>query len=165
MLLFLLDRLTKQWAVLTLRGQKPVTVIENVFQLYYLENHGAAFGILQGRQHVFIVITVLIMAVILYVYAKLPFLKKYRALRIFLVLIASGAIGNFIDRVSQNYVVDFFYFVLIDFPIFNVADIYVTCSTILLIIVVLFRLKDDDLSEILQNLRLRKKDESFSENK
>ncbi len=155
-LLVLLDQLTKQWAVIRLRGRNPITLIPNVFQLYYLENHGAAFGILQGRQSIFIIITIIVFAAILYVYARLPFIWKYRAIRVFLVLIAAGAVGNFIDRVSQNYVVDFFYFVLIDFPIFNVADIYVTCSTILLIIVLLFRFKEDDFTEMMQSLSLKK---------
>ncbi|MCD8333401.1 MAG: signal peptidase II [Clostridiales bacterium] len=151
-LLTLLDQITKKWAVLGLRGRDPVILIENVFELYYLENHGAAFGILQGQRNMFIVITVVILAVIVYMYARLPFTKKYRLIRVFLVLISAGAVGNFIDRVTQDYVVDFFYFVLIDFPVFNVADIYVTCSTVLLILVVLFKLREEDFTEILQSL-------------
>jgi signal peptidase II len=63
---------------------------------------------------------------------------------VLLVLVASGAIGNMIDRLSQNYVVDFVYFSLINFPIFNVADIYVTCSTVGLILAILFYYKEDD---------------------
>ena len=64
------------------------------------------------------------------------------------ILIYAGAIGNFIDRIRQSYVVDFFYFELIDFPVFNVADIYVTLSAIALIIVVLFYYKEEDFSLI-----------------
>lgn len=157
-LLTLFDQLTKQLAVIRLRGQQPVSIVRNVFELYYLENRGAAFGILQGKRTVFILITVVVLAAIVYVYARLPFTRKYRVIRIFLVLISAGAVGNFIDRVSQNYVVDFFYFVLIDFPIFNVADIYVTCATVLLIIVLLFRFKDDDFTEMMQSLRFRKEE-------
>ncbi len=63
---------------------------------------------------------------------------------IFLLLIA-GAIGNMIDRVKQGYVVDFFYFTPINFPRFNVADVYVTCSIILLIIAMFFVYKDEEL--------------------
>lgn len=157
-LLTLFDQLTKQLAVIRLRGQQPVTIIRDVFELYYLENHGAAFGILQGKRTVFILITVVVLIAIVYVYARLPFTRKYRAIRIFLTLISAGAVGNFIDRVSQNYVVDFFYFVLIDFPIFNMADIYVTCATVLLIIVLLFRFKDDDFTEMMQSLSVRKEE-------
>ena len=57
----------------------------------------------------------------------------------------AGAIGNMIDRAVRGYVVDFFYFRLIDFPIFNVADIYVTVTMILLLILILFYYKEEDL--------------------
>ena len=66
-------------------------------------------------------------------------------LRAVALFIASGAVGNMIDRVALGYVVDFFYFELIDFPIFNVADIYVTCATIILAILILFYYKDEEL--------------------
>ena len=76
---------------------------------------------------------------------KIPFEKKYTKLQTALVFIAAGAIGNFIDRVSYNYVVDFLYFKLIDFPIFNVADIYVTVFAIYLAVLLLFVYKESDL--------------------
>lgn len=158
-LLVILDQLTKKWAVLFLKGQDPVILIKNVFQLYYLENHGAAFGILEGKSAVFICITMIILALIIYLYARIPFKRKYRILRIFMVLIAAGAVGNFIDRISQHYVVDFFYFNLINFPVFNVADIYVTCATILLIITILFCFRDEDVNELLCSIGLKKKNE------
>ena len=63
-----------------------------------------------------------------------------------MVLIFAGAIGNFIDRIRQGFVVDFLYFELIDFPIFNVADIYVTVGCILLILLLLFYYKDEELN-------------------
>ena len=62
-----------------------------------------------------------------------------------MVLIASGAVGNMIDRVRLEYVVDFLYFVLINFPIFNVADIYVSVACVLLAVVILFYYKEQDL--------------------
>jgi signal peptidase II len=62
-----------------------------------------------------------------------------------LVFIAAGAIGNLIDRVRLDYVVDFFYFSLINFPIFNVADIYVTFAAVVLVILLLFVYKEEDL--------------------
>ena len=79
---------------------------------------------------------------------KTPDAKKYRILHLLLSLIAAGAIGNMIDRVRFDYVVDFIYFVLINFPIFNVADIYVTISTIALVILLLFVYKENDLNFI-----------------
>ena len=74
----------------------------------------------------------------------LPDDKKYNVMHILLVMLASGATGNLIDRVSHDYVVDFIYFVLINFPIFNVADIYVTVSTFLFVILFIFYYKEND---------------------
>ena len=56
----------------------------------------------------------------------------------------AGAIGNLIDRISLKYVVDFIYFELIDFPIFNIADCYLTVSSFLLIILAIFYYKEND---------------------
>ena len=69
-------------------------------------------------------------------------------MRILIVLIGAGAVGNFIDRIRQGYVVDFFYFSLINFPIFNVADIYVTAAAFLLIFLCLFYYKEEDFEQI-----------------
>lgn len=144
-LLIALDQVTKVLAVKHLSAG-PVTLIPGVFQLYYLENRGAAFGILQNRQIFFYIITIVIVAAVIWFYVKLPANRKYRSLRITCVFLTAGAIGNFIDRMVLHYVRDFFYFVLIDFPIFNVADIYVTCSAIFLIISILFLYKDEDFA-------------------
>ena len=74
-------------------------------------------------------------------------------LKIAAVLIYAGAIGNFIDRIRQSYVVDFFYFKVINFPIFNVADIYVTCSAIFLAVLLIFCYKEEDLYQLLKSLK------------
>ena len=87
---------------------------------------------------------VIFLGVIIYVLLKTPENKKYNSLHILLTMIAGGAIGNMIDRLRLDYVVDFIYFVLINFPIFNVADIYVTVATVILVIQVLFIYKDND---------------------
>ena len=71
--------------------------------------------------------------------------KKYLPLFFCVVLLASGAVGNVIDRVLRGFVVDFLYFELIDFPIFNVADCYVVVSAALLILLTGFFYKDEDL--------------------
>lgn len=157
--LLILDQITKKMAVLHLKGQEPVVLIKNVFQLYYLENRGAAFGILQGKRAVFIIITVIILIVLAYCYFRTPYTRKYVRLRAVFVLIAAGAVGNFIDRTTQGYVVDFFYFSLIDFPIFNVADIYVTCSAIFLVLLVLFVYKEQDWDELLKSFGFTKKEQ------
>lgn len=139
------DQLTKYYAVLMLKDQTPYSIVDGVFELHYLENNGAAFGILQGQKFFFLFIAVIILSMILYVLFKMPYQKKYIKLHITLVLIASGAIGNLIDRIRYDYVVDFLYFSLINFPVFNVADIYVTVAAFFLVVLLLFVYKESDL--------------------
>lgn len=139
------DQLTKYYAVLMLKDQAPYSIIDGVFELHYLENNGAAFGILQGQKFFFLFIAAIILSMILYVLFKMPYQKKYIKLHITLVLIASGAIGNLIDRIRYDYVVDFLYFSLINFPVFNVADIYVTVAAFFLVALLLFVYKESDL--------------------
>lgn len=148
LVLIILDQITKYTAVLKLKNQEPFVMVDRIFELHYLENRGAAFGILQGQKPVFVAITIIILIVVLYIYLKMPVRRKFIFLRVLLVLIAAGAVGNFIDRIRQGYVVDFFYFKAINFPIFNVADIYVTCAAIILVIAILFYYKDNDLKEL-----------------
>ncbi|MDE7268246.1 MAG: signal peptidase II [Lachnospiraceae bacterium] len=139
------DQISKYYAILMLKDQPPYSVVDGVFELHYLENNGAAFGILQGQKFFFLFIASIIIGMILYVLFKMPYQKKYIKLHLTLVLIASGAIGNLIDRVRFNYVVDFLYFSLINFPVFNVADIYVTVAAFFLVILLLFVYKETDL--------------------
>lgn len=152
-----LDQLCKLWAIANLKGKESLVLIEGVFQLTYLENKGAAFGILQGKGVALVIITVVILAAVVYCYIRTPMHKKFRLLRVLMVVIAAGAVGNMIDRIGRGYVVDFFYFILIDFPIFNVADIYVTCSVVVLALEVLFGLKDEDMTLLGNSLKLRRR--------
>ena len=149
-LLVLLDQLTKGLAVRYLKPMpEGMKLIPGIFRLLYLENRGSAFGLLQGQFVFFTIFTIIILAVITFVFIRMKKDARMLPLRIVLVMIASGAIGNFIDRVAHRYVVDFFYFELIDFPIFNVADIYVTLSAGILVLLVLFYYKDEDLQGII----------------
>lgn len=143
-LLVLLDQATKLAAVSALKDGGPFVLIPGVFQLQYLENRGAAFGLLQNARIFFLAVTLIALAAVIYVLVRLPLKRRYIVLRFLMVLIAAGAVGNMIDRVFLGYVRDFLYFSLIDFPIFNVADIYVTCATILLILLLLFYYKEED---------------------
>ena len=143
-LLVILDQITKNLAVVYLKDKPAYVIWDGVFELHYLENSGAAFGMLQNQKFLFVTIASIILIIIGYVLIKLPRNKHFAMLEALLVLIASGAVGNMIDRVQFNYVVDFFYFKLIDFPIFNVADIYVSVSCVLLAILVIFFYKDED---------------------
>lgn len=144
-LLILFDQWTKSLAVANLMNQEPFVIVKDVFQLRYLENRGAAFGMMQGQQTFFVISALIAVAIITYVYFKLPWEKRFHPLRAVVLFIAAGAVGNLIDRLVLGYVVDFFYFELIDFPIFNVADIYVTCATVILALLILFYYKEDEL--------------------
>ncbi|MBD5516138.1 MAG: signal peptidase II [Lachnospiraceae bacterium] len=146
--LIALDQYTKYLAVIHLKDKPAYNIINGVLELNYLENKGAAFGMLQNQKAFFIFVAVVTLSVIGYVLFKVPDRKKYRILHLLLSLIAAGAIGNMIDRIRFDYVVDFIYFVLINFPIFNVADIYVTVSTVALVFLLLFVYKENDLSFI-----------------
>ncbi len=154
-LLIAIDQFTKYLAT-SLMETGPIALIDGVFELQYLENRGAAFGILQNKQWVFLVIGVVLIIFITVFFLRLPKTKRFVALKICLIFIVAGAIGNMIDRVLLNYVIDFLYFSLINFPIFNVADIYVSCATVLLGVLILFYYKEDEFDLIL-GLKSKKK--------
>ena len=144
----ILDQWTKHLAVLHLKDQEPFVILEGIFQLRYLENRGAAFGLMQNQRMFFYISTFIIAIMVIWFYAQVPMTRKYLPLRICSIFVLSGGIGNFIDRIRLNYVVDFFYFELIDFPIFNVADIYVTVSMFVLCFLIFFYYKEEDLDGI-----------------
>ena len=143
------DQLTKYWAVSGLKDKDAFVLWNGVFELRYLENRGAAFGILQGQKWPLVIFTIVILAILIYVFLnKIPMGKKFFFLDLISILFFAGAIGNMIDRVAHQYVIDFFYFKLINFPIFNVADIYVTVAAFLLIVLGFFYYKDEDWEKI-----------------
>ena len=117
-----LDQWTKGLAVTHLKGQEPFVLWEGVFELNYLENRGAAFGMFQGQKVMFLLCTVLILGLVVFYYQRLPEGRRFYPIRLVGILLVAGAIGNLIDRTVNSYVVDFFYFKLIDFPVLNVAD-------------------------------------------
>ncbi|MBE5822754.1 MAG: signal peptidase II [Butyrivibrio sp.] len=145
-LLVALDQFTKYLACEYLQDKPAFKIIDGILELNFLKNSGAAFGMLQNQKVFFILVAVLILIIIAYVLFRMPDDKKYNVMHFLLVLIASGAAGNMIDRVRQDYVVDFIYFVIINFPIFNVADIYVTVSTFLFVVLFLFYYNENDFS-------------------
>ena len=140
------DQWTKHLAVLYLKHAEPHVLIDGVLEFHYLENRGAAFSMLQGQQVFFYVLTAVFLAAALFVLFRLPRVRRYLPVRICLLILVSGAVGNLIDRILQQYVVDFIYFSIIDFPVFNVADMYVTLSVIALALLVIFRYKDSDFA-------------------
>ena len=144
-LLIAIDQFTK-WLAYTHLYQKPdVSVIDGVFQLKYLENDSAAFSLdpvsilhrifhftyfdshpeafLMAKMIFFAVLTIVVLVLLAIVYQRIPLNRRFLPLNIISVGIFAGAAGNLIDRVIHHYVIDFFYFSLINFPIFNVAEI------------------------------------------
>lgn len=148
-ILVIFDQFTKYLAATHLKEQPNIVLWEGVFELQYLENRGAAFGIMQGQKLFFVIFTsVAMIAIAWFYFKKIPYDTRYRFLDIICILLFSGGIGNFIDRIRLNYVIDFLYFSLIDFPIFNVADIYVTVAAFAMILLGLFYYKDEDYDVI-----------------
>ena len=155
----LLDQMTKYLAVVYLKGQEAISLIPGVLELRYLENRGAAFGILQDGKVIFLIITPIVLLVAAYVLVRMPDGGKYGILHFLLDCIIIGAVGNLIDRIRLDYVVDFIYIRLIDFPIFNVADMFVSIATVVGAVLLLFghSYRDEDFSFL--SLKKRKPEE------
>ncbi len=145
-LIFILavDQGTKFLAIARLKDQPAIPLIEGVLELQYLENYGAAFGILQNQRWLFIVLCGVFLLVAAYFYLCLPLRKDYWLFRLMTILLAAGAVGNLVDRVARGYVVDFIYFSLIDFPIFNIADCCVVIGGILMLLNVLVFYRNEE---------------------
>ena len=143
-LMVAVDQISKYFAVVKLKGRENAVWIKNVFELQYVENDGAAFSSFSGKQGFLLAVTIVVMLFVIFEFVRIPDGKRYAWLRIDFLMIVAGALGNMIDRVRQGYVVDFFYFVPINFPRFNVADIYVTLAMPLLIILLFFVYKDNE---------------------
>jgi len=133
-----IDQFTKYWAVTRLQPIGELVLIDGVFSLLYHENAGMAFGLFQGGRWVFVGLTVVAIGFFVYFYASLPRTRYHNVMRFFLLMLIGGAMGNFVDRLIQGYVVDFFYFSLINFPIFNMADVFLVVSVFALAIMILF---------------------------
>ncbi len=137
-----IDRLSKAWAAgaLALGTQSGPNL--GLVRLTMVHNEGAAFGLGQGNQWAFVIIAAVILA---WIVGWLLIGKKHGKVEVVsLALIAAGAVGNVIDRVQQGYVVDFFEFTFFKFPVFNVADICITCGVVLFVICVLFFMDWDE---------------------
>ncbi len=169
-MLVILDQLTKFQAVVKLKNGSPFVIIDGVFELRYLENQSAAFGFdivsffqkifkikyftenpeafLTAKMVIFAIVTIAVVILLMIFYSHIPQTKRFLGINLILIFFVAGAIGNLIDRIVNNYVVDFFYFKLINFPIFNVADIYVTVAAFAFIILGIFYYKEEDFEVI-----------------
>lgn len=156
-LLIILDQVTKHFARTGLKNG-PKVLIDGVFSFYYHENRGSIWGILQGKVDVLLVFSVIMFALLLYVYLRMPKNKFYLPLLWIIPVMCAGAIGNSIDRLIFGYVTDFLYFELINFPIFNVADCYITVCAFLTVFLVFTKYKEDEFSF----LSLKRKDAGYA---
>jgi len=143
--LVVLDQVTKVLARTYLKTS-PVALWDGVFELQYHENRGSIWGILQGKVDILLVASLFIFALLIYVYIKMPKTKNYSPLFWVLVVMVAGAVGNTIDRLFFGFVTDFLYFKLINFPIFNVADCYLTVCAFLIVILTFTKYKDDEFT-------------------
>lgn len=134
-LLIGIDQASKMWALNSLKEIGSIPIIENVFHLTYVENRGAAFGMLQNNQSIFIIVALTASVFGLYYLhtKKVNFLGKAS-----IILIIAGAIGNLIDRIRIGFVVDYFDFRFIWEYVFNIADIFVVVGTIMLCAYIIF---------------------------
>ncbi len=125
-----LDQLTKYIAVVHLKNVRTLPLIKEVFHLTYVENPGAGFGIFADFTWLLSLVSALVAAAMIgYVIWKKP---RHPMLLCALTFLTGGAIGNLIDRVRLGFVVDFLDFTWINFPVFNVADCFVTVGAALL---------------------------------
>lgn len=130
----ILDRVSKIYAINNFI-ENPIS--GKILNFTYLENRGAAFGILQNNRFFFLMLTIAIVGFLIYYFIK-NYKKNNKFLNIAIAFIIAGALGNFYDRLFNAYVVDFIEFAFVKFPVFNVADIFVTLGSGLLIIYMIF---------------------------
>ena len=143
-LLVVLDQASKIYLTLVNKTSPiDLEVIKGFFRITYTCNDGAAFSILKGKRVFFIIMTIAVVCLIVYYLLKN---KVYWVEKYSLLLIISGAVGNLIDRIMYGYVIDFLDFIIFgyDFPVFNIADSFITIGAIGLIISILFLNKEGE---------------------
>lgn len=128
------DIYTKHLAEGALKSIGTIPIIKDIFHLTYVENRGIAFGMFSGGRIVFIIVSLIVLFLLAFVVFKTEKPVRSIWLKAGSALIFGGAIGNMIERVTKGYVVDFLDFRIIDFPVFNIADIAVCVGAAMLVI-------------------------------
>ncbi len=139
-----IDQITKFYAVKHLVGEGSISIIPNLINFVYVENTGAAFGMLSGNSYLLSFVSLIITVALIYIIVNKDKYFTFKRIDYVLLLILSGAIGNFIDRHFRRFVVDFIDFDFMNFAVFNVADMYVVIGSILMCIIVLFFEKEEE---------------------
>lgn len=137
------DQTAKLIALSNLKPIGNIEFIKGFMDFTFVENRGAAFGILEGQRWLFVLLTLAVTAIIIGAFLKMPKNREYNMVRASFVLILSGALGNLIDRIFRGYVVDFFEFTFISYPVFNIADIYVVIGALFLAYLMIFVIKEN----------------------
>ncbi|WP_018658814.1 signal peptidase II [Allofustis seminis] len=132
-----LDQWSKYLIVQSIPLHESIKVVPNIFSLTHIQNTGAAWSILEGHMLFFYSLTLLVVAVLGYWLHREG--KEDIWIGIGLCLMIGGAIGNFIDRLLNAYVIDMIQLDFIDFPIFNVADIALTVGVAVLLLHMIFK--------------------------
>ena len=140
-LILVLDQVTKLLTVANIPLYGKMDFLPGLVSLTYVQNDGAAFSMLEGQQWLFALVFAAFAAFIIWEFSKkrLPF-KTFE--RFCIVAVFAGGLGNMIDRLRLGYVVDMIATDFMDFPVFNVADIFITCGCILLMLHLIFFNKD-----------------------
>lgn len=135
LIIIALTRALAYWGIYSLKNSE-IELIKNVFHLTYVENTGAAFGIFNNSTLCLSILGIIIFLVITYIVASRKNLSLY--MKILLAFLAGGGISNVCDRFSFGFVVDYFNFCLINYPVFNLADIFVVVSCVLIAVKIAF---------------------------
>ncbi|SHK21148.1 signal peptidase II [Paramaledivibacter caminithermalis] len=137
--IIILDQWTKYLANIHLKPIDTYPLIKDIFHLTFRKNTGAAFSILRNKQGFLIIVTLLVVIFLIFYLAKILKNSNLLLLKLPLAFIIGGAIGNLIDRIRLSYVIDFFDFTLINFAVFNVADVFIVVGSILFAYAVIFK--------------------------
>ncbi len=161
LVLIFLDQFTKYEAWNKLQGQSAVIVLPHILAFEYLEggNAGAAWGIFSGKLSFLLCLNFVIILLLIFFLYFLQYKKKVMRLKkntmkkitlsqYLIILLIAGAIGNMIDRIRLGYVIDFIAVKFVSFPIFNVADCYVVISSLSLLFLFIFGIKEEELQVI-----------------
>lgn len=156
-----LDQLVKYLTIHYLSDGREVKVLGEALVLTYVQNRGMAWGLFQNGQVIFAILTPIAIAAVVFLYVRTPWEIEYRPIRIAEVMLVGGAIGNLIDRIFRydpedgslfhGYVVDMIYLKAIHFPVFNVADIFVTLSFVAMMLLLLFVYNDEEFNKCFGN--------------
>lgn len=143
------DQLVKNIIINYFDLYESKSIIKNILDFTYVRNEGAAWGMFAGGRYIFIILTMFVFAGIFYIYSNIYSIKRYNLLKFALVVLVAGAIGNLIDRVQNGYVIDFIDVNFFNFPVFNIADIYVVVSLIITFVLLLLVYNNEEFDEIM----------------